>query len=476
MALAPVPIPFPTSSFPGAYPSEGAGRLINAYAEPLGDNARSSAVIHRVPGLKAFGTSDESTFRGGLLSGSTLYAAYDGTVVTYTSSGAAATTLDDLSGTDKVFWARNNKRPTADVLALTADGIFVVGSSAITDLDDADIPSPTSLCFTGGYFFVAIADGRCFASGLNATTFDANDFITTEAKPDTLYRAVPWNGELWLCSANSIEVWSGIPVNDTGFPFNRSAVIQRGLAGKHAIAGHEDGFGVGLLWVGDDNSVHQANGYTPVKVSSPDLDRLIAAVSDKSELEASVYIVGGHPKWVLSCDDWSWEYDLNTRRWNERVSYQKTRWRGTQSVYAFGKWLTGETTSGNLPEITNASHLEVTDPLMCEIWSAPVQAFPARLRCATAYFDFAVGVGDAEGTNPIATDPMVEISWSDDGGLSFSTPRVRALGVQQVGKVRVRVNQCGMTKSQGRIWKLRISSPIHVGLMGGQMLAEPRAA
>jgi len=39
----PSPIPFPLSSFPGANPQEGAGRLINCYAEPLGEASKPSA-------------------------------------------------------------------------------------------------------------------------------------------------------------------------------------------------------------------------------------------------------------------------------------------------------------------------------------------------------------------------------------------------------------------------------------------------
>jgi len=105
-----------------------------------------------------------------------------------------------------------------------------------------------------------------------------------------------------------------------------------------------------------------------------------------------------------------------------------------------------------------------------------VQKFPARVRVATAWFDFSVGVGNAEGLDPIATDPKVEISWSDDGGETWSTPRIRKLGRQAVGLTRIRVNQCGESGSQGRIWKVAMSDPVHFGLIGGEMSAELRAA
>lgn len=468
-----VAITFPVSTFPGERPAEGAGRLINCRAEPIGEGGRSGAVRHRVPGLATFGTSDLATFRGALLVGTTLYAAFEDQVVSFTSAGGAATAVDGLDGTDRVYWARNNKRPTPDIVLVCAAGVFTLSGGVIADLNDSDLPAPTDVCFLDGYFFFPIADGRCFNSGLNDVTVGSNDFITTEAKADTLYRGIPWNGQLLLCGSGSIEVWSNT-ANATGFPFSRAAVIQRGIIGQSAIAGYEDGFGKGLLFVGDDNAVHQLNGYTPEKVSSPDLDRLIEAVEDKTTLEASVYISGGHPVWVLSCVDWTWEFDLNTRKWNERKSYLSSRWRGTKSFNAFGKWLCGDTDSGNLLEISRMVHTEAGNPLIAEVWSAPVQKFPSRIRVARADFDFSTGVGVATGIDPNETDPSVEISHSDDGGYSFSNPRQRKLGRQGKPLARVTVFNTGMTGSQGRIWKIRMSDPRHFGLMAGDMSADVR--
>ena len=50
-----------------------------------------------------------------------------------------------------------------------------------------------------------------------------------------------------------------------------------------------------LIFVGDDNAVYRLDGgYQPTKISSPDLDRLIAKVSDKSTIDVTVAITEGH--------------------------------------------------------------------------------------------------------------------------------------------------------------------------------------
>lgn len=466
-----VAIPFPVSTYPGSQTSQGAGRLINARAEPLGTGARGAAVRNRVPGLSVFGTSSEATFRGALLNGTTLYVAFDGVVKKLTSAGGAVAAVDDLDGTDRVFFAKNNKRPTADIVLVCQAGTFTLASDTIADLNDSDLPAAVDVCFLDGYFFFGIADGRVFASGLNATTVGANDYITSEAKSDQLYRVIPWNGQLLVCSSGSIEVWSNT-ANASGFPFTRAAVIQRGIVGQGAVAGYEDGFGKALVIIGDDNAVHMLNGYQPVKISTPDLDRLIEAVADKDTIDSYVYIVAGQPIYVITTADWTWEYNLATQAWNERQSYRMTRWRGSRSFNAFGKWLCGDTESGNILTISSAAHDEVGEPLIAEVWSSPVQQFPNRVRCPRADFDFSMGVGLVTGLDPNETDPRVEISYSDNGGFSFSLPRLRPIG--KIGRPlnRVTLFNNGTSGAQGRIWKVRMSDPRPFGLMGGDMSAE----
>jgi hypothetical protein len=469
-----VAITFPVTTSPGMRPSEGAGRLKNCYAEPMGEGGRAPAVRHRSPGLVNFGTTTRSGCRGFIEVSGTLYAAFGSQLEKFSSSGGASTNVGGLNGTKKGFFARNNAA-TPDKVFVDPDGnIYTFTPSATTSGFDSDLPAPNSVTSIDGYLVFTIGDGRCFATDLNAVTVNALSFGKAEAKPDGLVRGVTWGSKLLLCGNQSIEVW--VDQGLSPFPFARSEVIPRGLAGPYAITGFQDGFSKGVFWVGDDNAVYRLDGYTPTKISSPDLDGLIEGVSDKSDLEMCSYISRGHAFIEMSSSTWTWVFNANNEKWHERSKYLGTRSRITNTYYAFSKWLCGDTETGNVQQIINTAQDEVGEPLVCEVWSAPVQKFPARVRVATAWFDFSVGVGNAEGLDPIATDPKVEISWSDDGGETWSTPRIRKLGRQSVGLTRIRVNQCGVSGSQGRIWKVAMSDPVHFGLIGGEMSAELRAA
>jgi hypothetical protein len=279
-------------------------------------------------------------------------------------------------------------------------------------------------------------------------------------------RGLPYNGQFYAFGPNHGAVYSntGEPV---GFPFKRSYVLQRGLLGRYAVAGHEDGFASSLIWVADDKSVVMGNGTpNPTKISPPDLDRMIEALVNKNTLEASVYIAQGHPKWVLSCPAFTWEFDIGSKKWNERASYLVPRWRAISGISAFGKWITGDTKGNRLLYLDPTRFNEVTEPLIMVMESGPVMKFPNRTRVARADFDFVTGVGIATGPDPSATVPTVGISWSNDGGFNYGNEIIRRIGVQSEPS-RIVMLKTGQTSNVGRRWRLRVSGEVYAGFLGG---------
>src|ERR1700730_4628638 len=94
---------------------------------------------------------------------------------------------------------------------------------------------------------------------------------------------------------------------------------------------------------------------------------------------------------------------------------------------------------------------------------------PSRLVVPRADFNFITGTGRSDGLSQTSTDPIVDISWSEDGGATFKMPIQRALGRGgkngQVGAVL----QTGQTSRYGRVWKLKVSDPVYVGLLSATM-------
>lgn len=470
---------FPVSTAPGVNAMESGGRLINAYAEKAPPGARGKHIWRRVPGLLSrFVTA--TVHRGSQLVGSSLYTIEDdgGFIVTKSAAGVytvTAMTGDAVPGAGRVFIDRN-MNATPQVLVLTDSGMVQINTStgAIATFSDADLPAGNSLCFVGGYFFVTIGDGRCFASGLNALTFGANDFARAESSPDGMVRGVRYGRTLALMGTQTTEFWDNTG-NPVGFPFSFSSTIPVGLLTAHAVAGFELGWTGPLIFVAADRTVQVFVGYSAEKVSTPDLDNLLALVDDVADLEMSVFIAKGHRFASLTYDPasgngWTWVFtfpDKDTPAgWHERESYGEDRWRVQMTANAFNEWLGFDRDSSSVFLIDPATKKEGDDPLVWELRSTQVHAFPSRIEFDRLALDFVTGVGRAAGQDPIETDPRVLVSYSDDGGRGFENERELLLG-QQGDVVPVEDWIWGTCDKQGRQWRLRCSDPVELALLGG---------
>lgn len=472
-----VDIPLPITTAPGSRPGEGAGRLINCYAEQLQGGARAPYARRRVPGLRAMAVSEHLGMRGMHFYNGVLYVALAERLlkVELVLGDYAISDLGSLPGTGRVTFARNNKAPVPDILCVTENDVYVVENDVPpTSLGDGDLPQPLTVCFLAGYFIFAIRDGRVFFSGINDTTISALDFGKAENRPGGILGAYPYGELLLLCGPSSIEVWQNAG-NATGSPFSRASVIPRGLASTFAIAGFEDGFAT-IAFVADDNGVYLlSGGYTPTKISTPDLDRLIEAVADKSTIDVTVAVTGGHNWIAVTGPDFTWVFEVNTGLWHERASYLSGRWRAVCSAQAFGGWVTGDRETGQIWRLDPDYMKEGSEPLIKTVYSQPASGFPNRVAISRADFDFIMGQAKISGDEPIDTDPVCLISWSNDGGVSFGVPVKRSLG--QIGRFgnRVTVNRTGMAGVYGRVWRIDISDPVYAALLSGSMDADPRS-
>jgi hypothetical protein len=435
----------------------------------------------------------------------------------------------------------------------------------------ANLPQPNSVAFQDGYLFFTIGDGRVFASALNSLSMNALTFVYILSKADVnLLRGIAYQGYMFFFTTGSCEVWSDAANPAPAFPYNRSAILTTGLIQPTAIAGFETGFD-DLLWVAQDFGVWRLpqNTLVPTKVSPPDLDRLIETAAKAGDtLEAGVHIFAGKKIWTIQSSTFSWQFNLGTSRWHERASLQATglqgRWRGVCGHPAFGKWLLGDTQTGDILFVDDTNFNDVTAqvgvvttaaPMLMRIESGLTDRFPSRARVPRADFHFVRGTGmaarnspvvavagavsgtggavrlaipstfnfntgdtavvasvvgttEANGTWTITTvdathielqgsifvhayasggtvtnvtqppanvsNPVVAISWSDDGGVTWRGPSLRGIGQQQIVKTgRVSVKSTGLTGVMGRRWRMDISDPVYAGFLKATMSDDP---
>jgi hypothetical protein len=463
-----VAIPFPTTTAPGTFAERG-GRLVNAYVDKLDDGRN---VWRRVAGLRRIlNIAAHVKARGFIEVNGTLYVAMKDRLYTVVDNGDGAYTASDvaaLAGEDKVYFARNNKSPTPDVVAVTDGTAYVVTPSSVAGYPDADVGAPNSVTFQGGYFIFSYGNARMRHTALNDTAINTLDTAFAESRPDGLLRVVPDGDSIVAFGNSSLEIWRNSG-EETGFAYARSSVIDKGLISAAAITGHEPGSANAITWVADDASVYRLQGNQAVKVSTPAIDALIRRVSDKSTISACVYVQDGHPCAAISCDDWTLVYDERTTSWFYRQSRNLNRWRVTETVRAFGLWIAGDLTTGNLYAIDPDYQREGDDPLVVTIESAGMSAFPKRATLQSLTFDILAGTGLAPGEIPIQTAPRVMLSWSLDGGNIWGVPLHREIGGQAGYVQQVKVNTGGLISDRGFKARVSFSDPVRFALFSGDL-------
>lgn len=474
-----VSIPFPSSSSPGVDGYDGGGRLINAMPYKLTGAVDGAVAWRRAPGLKLAFETPSFKFRGALQVGAGLYLVQSNACyyVTQTPLGYSFSFIGVIPGDKPVTLDRNMKSPVPDVVCVHEFGVSVLTPTTVTVFNSPSLPQPNSVCYLDSYILYTIKDGRFFVTTNNGTEVNGLDFATAESNADGLTRGIRRGDYVILFGEHSRETWTN-QANPVGMPLGKLTAKRGGLIGPNAITGFEDGLpdGVPIFYIGTSGEVYQLPGFEALTVSSLDVQRAIAAQTDKSAITMSSYLCEGVAHVVSQLSNQTWVIDPRHGATHERLSYGFNKWRANGSFYAFGKWFAGDLETGRIYEIDPKTYDEAGQPLVWEVQSGPCKAFPSRLAVISVDFDFATGVGYLPWSTDDQRNPKVAISWSDDGGKTWSNPIWRELGQSGQFRSRVNINRCGLTGVQGRKWKLVVSDPVNVVFLGGSMNIEKRAA
>ena len=474
----PVEVFFARQSRPEEFREQGDERLINAYAELLGEGRDAKMRVRMSPGLTEFSTdTDDIVCRGALVlpTNDYVYAAFDSGVRKITSSGSR-TSVGHISGTGPVIMALNSVGQIGVTNKLGRFYVIDTTADTIQQINTADIGEFNSVCWVAGYFVLTLPDGRFFNTALNdGTSINGLDYATAEGSPDGLLGGTTLGSELWLFGTDTIEVWaldSSPPA--TGSPFVRQggSWINKGCLSFASVVQADNT----LFWVGSDRIVYRNANYTPLRISHEGVERAIKSAADPSTIRGGTYTIDGHAFFVLSCPEFTWVYDIKERRWHERRSRNLNRWKADVFVNAFGRWLVGTIDDGNLYEIDMGARLEGSDLMVSTLRSLPMGTYPDRSIIFEAEINFVTGRAAISGTIP-QTAPFTELKWTDDGGASWSMPRQLSLGEQGAYAQRCRTYRLGRTGSKwGRVFELTSSDP-HIMSMTKMILrVEPLAA
>lgn len=358
---------------------------------------------------------------------------------------------------------------------------FSVGEpgAAFAQITDPNFLGATHVAFMDGYFiFNEPNTQQFFLSPIQAVTpFSGLDVGTAEASPEPLLGHAVMQENVYLFSGKHLEIWYDSGNNN--FPFTRiqGAVSQIGCAAAFSIATIQNT----VYWLGQDQSgqgvVYSAQGLQPQRISTLAIETVIRSLGDLSGARAWTYEQGGHAFYCLNIPGASstWVYDVLTGMWHERAHLsggQFSRHQVDCHAFAYNTNVGGDFSNGNLYALDPAVFSDNSNPIVRERTAPHISKDTNRVFHSRFILDMERGTG-LSGTGQ-GTSPVAMLQWSDDGGHSWSNEHWTSIGAIGVRKPRAAWRRLG--HSRDRVYRVRISDPVKVTLLGAEVDLEEASA
>jgi len=448
-----------------------AQRSINLYAVKNESKTDSSTAMYGTPGLTLFSGISTNAIRGIFTSANGRCFVVSGTTIYELFSDGTTSNLGTLltSGSIVSF----DESPTQLCLC---DGtslyILTYTTNAFARVTTANLPAVGSVTFSDGFFVAtAVGTGAFYKSAIyDGFTWAALDYATAESSPDNLTKVINASGQLWLFGDRTTEIW--INTGGSKFPYQRisGGAMAVGVLAPNTVLSLDNS----VFWVGKDKNgagmVFRANGFSPQRISTSFIERVIQAAPDIVSLRSYSYQRNGKVFYIVTGGGLgtTLAYDLTTGWWHERAYLNSLgnfeQHLGCCGAYAFNKFLVGDRKTGNIYVLNEDSYTDNGDVLCRERIFTHLGDEQKRIRYNTLVIDMEVGVGNlsAPGVNP-----LISLQLSKDGAKTWSNWITTSVGATGNYDKNVEFRRLGI--AQQMTFRIRITDPVKVALYGGYL-------
>lgn len=362
----PTPVPLGVTSADGRTPAEGGSRLINCFADVVGEQGKAQYPVYAVDGFELFSTisgTGTGAIRGGLaLTAAALYVASGTRIVKVAANGTPTLITGTIAATGLVTMARNRKEPNAQIaiaVASAAGDLYFLQNDTLSTFNLATLESAGTLVGVAtldGYFILLMSNGEFFISAIDDGTIDPLDFAKAEANPDGGVAVATLGPAVILFGDKSTEFWSNTGATD--FPFERNQSRSFGCYAAGTVQNLVQVRGGSeiadtLVFAASDSQGAYIGicimvGTSPAKISTAQVDRAVAAEASTASLRSMTWSNGERSFYCISGSTFSFVYDFQTGFWHERQSSALTFWRAAGAVAFAGKAIVGDYTLARL--------------------------------------------------------------------------------------------------------------------------------
>lgn len=430
-----IPIPFTSGFYQSRSRQLANQRLINWYPSSVQSGALNEVALYHCSGIQQAADTLGGINRGGytlnqkpyFVCGNSLYR-LDRVVNVDLSVSYSAVNIGAIAGTGRVQMAASGNQLCIVVPGVTAY-IYTDGGALVTITSlDFDGPVDDVVALDSVFVFSKTNSNIVFHSNFNdGTAYNPLDSFPVPQLSKVVGLAV-FKNQLYVFGESLT-----IPFANTGsleFTFSPipNAAIDTGLRTKFS----KTPFRQSLVWLGSGEnaevSIWLYAGGALQKISTEAIDYIIQNMSDEDVERAFMmrHSQNGAEFIVLNIGGYCFKYDFTSGVWHEQRSrvasgadYIDAPWRAASIVQAYNRVFIGDLYSGKIGETTDATGKEYDIPMVCVLETQPLSnsGVKSKVWAIEIFTDVGVSSGD-----------VLNLSWSDDGGYTWSNKIERSLG------------------------------------------------
>jgi len=357
----------------------------------------------------------------------------------------SSTALGTIEGTSRVFMAKNGAGLAQICIVVPGQFLYIydeengvqdIGSIFLDAYDGlVGLTLPNAVVYLDSYF-VFTNSRYIFASNVNdGTSYNGLSFGSAEMDPDKIVVPFVYRNQLYVFGTEVTEVYDNVGASPFPFLRNDGYVIDKGTKSPFAILECEESF----FFVGASRdelaAVWRIEGDSPVKVSTPPIDRLLEALTPEQLTEVFLNSVGteGSCFSVISMPDRTLGYDALASKlqggniWHEHTSFthgSPSAWCVSHVLKVYDDLYTLQQFNGKIGRLSLDEFEEFGSPIL-RVFSSPTVFADGD----PIYVD-EIEVTIESGTSPLGEDLLLTLSTSQDGGKTWGNQRPRNIGTQ----------------------------------------------
>jgi len=383
-----------------------------------------------------------------------------------------------IPGTRRVMIADNGSDGNQMVIVVPEsndqfNAYIYTTAGGLVQVSDSDFDGPvSSVRFIDGYFSYTKKNGQIFLTSdlRDGLSYNALDTGSAEADPDSVVGQWVLNySTLIVFGSETMEQFRN--VGGAGFPFLRiqGGTQSKGLCSAFAV---EEVGGV-MVFLGKSSNetpaIWASSGGVPVKLSTTAIDQELSQypLSVISQAFCNRYSIAGAQFVDFTFPGKkTFTYDFTSKDWHTRISYVDALDIKTSRVMsicdAYSKLFVGDMVTNKIGIIDNRTYTEFGETIRRWFITPHLErdGYPFWVNAVELLTESGVGL-----TSGLGSDPKISMSFSKDGGRTYSNKWERGIG--KIGQYLKRVVWEGINRVPRMIcFRFDMSDPVKYVIRG----------